>query len=115
MMKWFWKINYLVTIYFIIVIPLDLMDGSFGLPNLQKNTILYNIFKIFTINGFSLFLTLIVEWIQFPLCLIAIAFWKQERTKKHFFYLVLLVVFNILKWGLWLFAVSGVVGHAGEG
>lgn len=113
-MKKFWKINYYITTYLTII---NLFIIRYYIENgdaFYANTKWFQtIERILTFDNTLNFLSLFIEWIQIPICLLVLIFWKLQRTKKHFFYLILLVILNLIKWGLWLFAVSGVARNTG--
>jgi len=105
-MKWFWRINYFVTIYGVVIFVLS----SFVSCGMIHNNTLNTILAIISIHDVVAFLTVIFEWIQFPLCLIAMIFWKKERTTLHFFYLVSMVIVSLIKWVLLLLAMASAAG-----
>lgn len=101
-MKWFWRINYIISIYLFLILGFYLPVGTeFG------SNKWFNLFaNILTINNVLLFFTMIIEWIQFPLCLIAMIIWKEQRTTKHFLFLSILVFLNLIKWIFWFLSVG---------
>ena len=103
-MKWFWRINYILTVYGFIVFVV-------GFVNLRINcfTTLSIIDTIISFNKFAYIFTMILEWIQFPLCLIVVLFWKKERTSPHFFYLILIIFLNLAKWILVYGSLVGLI------
>jgi hypothetical protein len=104
-MKWFWKVNYLLSIYLLLII---LFLISTGTTFYSENKWFIYLEKILTINSALYILTMVVEWLQFPVCMIKFIFWKEERTKKHLLYLIALIFLNLFKWFLWFFVVAGV-------
>jgi hypothetical protein len=111
-MKWFWKINYLLSIYLLIIILFVIPTGT---TFYSENKWFVYLEKILTVNSLLYIFTMVAEWFQFPICLIILILKKDERTKTHLLYLLTLIFLNLFKWILWFFAISGVVKHAGEG
>ena len=103
-MKRFWKINYSITGYCIILVFVEFLYGIKGTNDTIK---LFHTF--FTINTYGTLLSFVIEWVQFPVCLAIILIKKSERTKLHYNYLVALFVFNLLKWIYFFIAVGAVV------
>lgn len=106
-MKWFWKTNYFITIYLILILFIYLIYFIEVGTEFYAITKWFKIFiKILTFNGTLEMISMIIEWIQFPLCLFVLIFRKNERTKIHLFYLIFLVFSNLFKWVLWFLAVG---------
>lgn len=112
MMKWFWRVNYFLTVYLIMILFFDLIYFFKGGTEFYANSNGFKIFeKIATCNGVLQMISMIVEWIQVPVGIIILVFLKTERTKLHLFYIMALVFLNFLKWFFWLFTVAGVSTH----
>jgi len=106
-MKWFWRINYYLTIFFFIALIISIsiihIDEYYANHNWIKI-----VDKIITLDGTSVFLSMIIEWIQIPLCIVVTIFWKDQRTKWHFIYIIFLLFLNIFKWITMLFIAAHV-------
>lgn len=105
-MKWFWRVNYFLTVYGVIVFVLGMVVLLTAGNDTPLSNTLDTIFTIISFNVEAFPLTMILEWIQLPLFLIAIIFWKKERTTPHFFYLGFIIFLNFAKWitlFAWLF------------
>lgn len=108
-MKWFWRINYYLSFYFFIIILLFVLN----IPNDEyyaNNNWIKVVEEIITFDGIAIFITMIIEWFQFPICLIIIIFRKEQRKRKHFIFLSLLVLLNLIKW-LSMFLIIGQVTY----
>ncbi len=106
-MKWFWKINYLLTIYLLLILLLMLPTGT---NFYQNNKWFVLLEKILTINGLLQIISMVIEWVQFLLCLFVLIFKKDERKFWHFLFLISLIVLNLTKWILWIL-LSGEVTY----
>ncbi len=98
-MKWYWRINYTITAFLLLIwLPFILGAGSF-----------YKLFQILEsipfLNDLSIPLSIIVEWIQIPTGILVIRNKKNERTRLHYLYLLLLLIIGIAKcaflWAIW--------------
>lgn len=88
-LKWFWRINYGLTLYKILALAYGIFSASeFVLENHWFNAIN----QIITLDGAAFIFSYIVEWMQFPICLLIIIIFKTERTILHLGYLVLLIL-----------------------
>lgn len=108
-MKWFWRINYYLSFYFFIIILLFILN----IPNDEyyaNNNWIKVVEEIITFDGIAVFIAMIIEWFQFPICLIFIIFRKEQRKRKHFIFLSLLVLLNLIKW-LSMFLIIGQVTY----
>ncbi len=79
-MKTFWKINYIITACFMVILFLG------------WNDILMSYKSVFI--GYML--SFISDFIQLIICLPVYIFFKNQRTKTHTVYLILLIIFSIL-------------------
>lgn len=108
-MKWFWKVNYILTIYLVLILFFDLIYFIKGGTEFYANSDSFKTFvKVLTCDGVLFIISMIVEWIQVPACIIILFFYKTERTKLHFFYTISLIFLNFLKWFLWFFSLAGI-------
>lgn len=106
-MKWFWKINYYLTLYLVIV----LLYFRFIKPTGEyytDNKWVQVIDTIFTLDGVAVFLSFFIEWVQIPLCVTILIFMKNQRTNLHFFYIFLLFFLSLLKFISWFLIVGPV-------
>lgn len=101
----FWKINYVVSVYLLLVL---LFYISVGTSFYANNKWFQAIQSLLTVNETLMLFTFFAEWIQIPLCLIVLFFFKEERTKTHFFYIGIMVLLNLAKLIFWFLAVSSV-------
>jgi FtsH-binding integral membrane protein len=89
-MKIFWRANYLITIYLLLSF-LTLIVGTGFYAGYKWSQIINVILMINPLLAF------VVEWVQLLTCILLIRYKKMERTKIHYFYLLLLVILNISK------------------
>lgn len=95
-LKWFWVINYTITIYSILlIISFWNYEGS-----------LYNILSIN--DKFPFVLSVLIEWLQIPVVLIILIWKKQERSILHWLYWIILFVLSISKLILYFFSTGAV-------
>ncbi len=103
-MKWFWKANYIITAYLNLIMLFLIPNGT----ELGTNKIFNLLESICTLNGVLYYISMIMEWIQVPLCIIVILLYKKGRTVKHILYIIILVLLNLIKWGLFFWATGSV-------
>lgn len=105
-MKRFWKVNYILTVYFILVILLFWFGSNDNMITKKKWFILLE--KIISLNTIAYFLSIFIEWIQIPVCIAILILKNQTRTRVNFFYVFFLLFLNLIKWFLWLVIAGGV-------
>lgn len=101
-LKWFWIINYALTIASIIFTFIVINSSG-----LYKFPVLKMIYYIITVNEKITPLLFILEWLQIPLVLGFLIWKKQERTKWHWLYFILLIFLTLAKIILYFAAALG--------
>lgn len=101
-LKWFWVINYLLTIISIIFTFLVL-----NISELHKSPLLERVYYIVTINEKITPLLAILEGLQIPLTLIVLIWKKMERTKIHWFYFIFLILLSLAKIVFYFYTLAG--------
>jgi len=101
--KWFWGINYVLSVYKLLLLT------SLAIPvaGIESET---DWFKLLYVGDITYLIAYFGEWIQFPICLVVILFFKSQRTIFHFLYLflILLSVFaTFLIFGLLMGSLGG--------
>lgn len=100
-LKWFWGINYCITLYKLLFIATAIL--CIGNVNCDW-------FSDLHFSEFTYFFDFFGEWVQFPLCLLIIILYKSQRTPFHYFFLSLLIVLALITILLsWLF-----MGYLGD-
>lgn len=98
-LKWFWRINYLLTLYKLLVL-ISLLIPVIGIK------LKTNLFEYLNFGGVSFLLSYCGEWVQFPLCLLIITLYKTERTLPHFLYLALLLILALVTFIFYAFLLG---------
>ena len=106
-MKWFWRINYLLTLYLVVVLLYFRFIKSTG-EYYTDNKCLQVFDTIFTLDGVAVFFSFFIEWVQIPLCVIISIFMKDHRTRLHFFYILFLCFLSLFKFISWFLIVGEV-------
>lgn len=92
----FWVINYIITIYSILLL--------YSFWNYEGN-----LYDILSINDkFPFVLSVLIEWLQIPMVLIILIWKKQERSFVHWLYWLILLILSISKIVLYFFAAGAV-------
>ena len=86
---------YLYSLSFLIITVLDYCYSKEG-----------NLISVYTFNMSLFYFVLIIEWLQFPLCICYLIFLKKERTTMHFLFTFSLIILNLIKWGFWFLAAG---------
>ncbi|EEI90672.1 hypothetical protein HMPREF0765_3731 [Sphingobacterium spiritivorum ATCC 33300] len=107
-LKWFWVVNYIMTIYSTILLSGYLLDIIFGYDK-DGYDFTYKYGKYFMLaNNEILFIFFFcIEWLQIPLVLGILIWKKQERTKWHWLYFIVLILLTIAKIIFYFIAVGG--------
>jgi|GEM_PF-1911724 len=88
-LKWFWRINYGLTFYKVLVMICGTLAASgFGL----KQHWFKVIDEIVTFDGALFMYSFFIECVQFPICLLVTLLYKEQRTDNlNYLYLALLI------------------------
>ncbi|TCD10509.1 hypothetical protein EZ449_09180 [Pedobacter frigidisoli] len=101
-LKWFWRINYAITIYKVVVMVICVLDLT-GLAN----PFIIKVYNVLTFNDSLFLLALFTEWVQFPVCLLVTLIDRNERIKiSNYFYLALLIFLSLASWFVSFFLVA---------
>lgn len=111
-MKWFWRVNYLITIYSVILLIgefLNILLGydSEGYDFTQK----YSKYYMIGNNDLISIFLFCIEWIQIPLVLCLLIIKKLEFIKLHWFYFIFLIFLSIAKITFYFFEIGGWILH----
>jgi hypothetical protein len=91
--KWYWKINYFITSYLVLVsasTPLQIYSSFIKLNPL--------LIKILTIDGFLILpVNIFIYGIQILATILILIFKKSERTRWHYWYLALIIILSVIK------------------
>ncbi|WP_294274730.1 hypothetical protein [uncultured Chryseobacterium sp.] len=105
--KWFWRINYFITIYFLLLFFMNLYN-VFDFEG-YSNSIIKKLDYYLSFNEKVNFIVVVfVEWLQIPVILSFLLLKKLERTFFHWLYLLILVVLAISKLVLYFISTSAV-------
>ncbi len=105
-MKWFWYTNYFFTLYFtFVVIPLFF---TYKEELYVENELIQILYDVLTADNTLFYSSIIIEWIQIPLCVGVLIFSRNERTRFKFIYTLLLIPLSVLKIIIWLIGTSGI-------
>ncbi len=88
-LKWFWRLNYLLTFYKVLIL-ISLLIPIIGI----KSKIDW--FEYLNFGGVTFLFSYFGEWFQFSLCLLVIILNNKQRTTFHFLYLLLLLLLALL-------------------
>jgi hypothetical protein len=107
-LKWFWIINYILTIYALLILIKNYV-------NVYDFELYERIFKIGTQDILSInsdidfIMEYAIEWLQIPIVLTVLIWKKSERSRIHWlywFFLILLAFFKIILYfiavGAWM-------------
>lgn len=87
-LKWFWGINYTLTLYKVIV----LITLILPLLNINLKT---DWFEYLNLESFTFLLLYFGEWVQVPAGILIMLFYKNQRTVFHYLYLTFLLLLSI--------------------
>lgn len=107
-LKWFWRVNYLITIYSIILVTGEVLNIMFGYDKEGYDfTQKYSKYYMIGSNDFIGIFFFCIEWLQIPLVLGILIWKKQERTKWHWLYFIFLIILTLVKIILYFSAALG--------
>lgn len=108
-LKWFWKINYFITIYFILLLLINLCNVY--LFKVYSNTVIRELDYYLSLNDRINFIVVVfIEWLQIPIVLGVLLLKKYEQSFTHWLYLFFLIVLAISKLVLYFISTGETVG-----
>ncbi|UQB68102.1 hypothetical protein [Epilithonimonas zeae] len=97
-LKWFWRINYIITLYSLVLLSGEIVDSILGYDkNGYSFTQKYSKYYMIGNNDFISVFFFCIEWLQITLVLIILIWKKQERTKWNWLYFILLMFLALVK------------------
>jgi len=105
-MKWFWYTNYFFTLYFtLVVIPLFFIYTD---KLYVENGLFQILYDVLTADNTLFYLSIIIEWMQIPICAGVLIFSRKERSRFKLIYILILTLLSVTKIIIWLIGTSGI-------